>query len=201
MTSTSRRWLALAVALAVVAFAAVVITSLGGEGAAANDTDGAFLTEMAPHHRSAIDMAQLAQDRAQHRELRQLADKIVSDQSREIEQLKAIHERTFGTPLPALGGHGSLGLAPHEMGMNMDPTMLRDAKPFDRAFIDAMVAHHQGAIRMARIELARGADEETKGVARAVIAAQSQEIRQMNRWREAWFGAPSPSGGIPPAGA
>jgi len=32
---------------------------------------------------------------------------------------------------------------------------LEEAIPFDRAFIDAMIPHHQGAIRMARLELAR----------------------------------------------
>ena len=37
---------------------------------------------------------------------------------------------------------------------------LKDAKPFDRAFIDEMIPHHQGAIRMARAELAKGSDPE-----------------------------------------
>ena len=60
-----------------------------------------------------------------------------------------------------------------------------------------MVPHHQGAIRMAQIELAEGNDEETKSLARAIIEAQSREITQMNEWRTEWYGSPSPAGGIP----
>ena len=42
------------------------------------------------------------------------------------------------------------------MGMDMDPAALEQAKPFDRAFIDAMVPHHQGAVAMANQLLKQG---------------------------------------------
>jgi uncharacterized protein (DUF305 family) len=35
------------------------------------------------------------------------------------------------------------------MGMMMDPQQLANQKPFDEAFIDAMIPHHQSAIEMA----------------------------------------------------
>jgi uncharacterized protein (DUF305 family) len=82
--------------------------------------------------------------------------------------------------------------------MDMDMRSLRHADPFDRMFIDMMIPHHQGAIRMARIELAEGANEESKSLAREIIAAQAAEIEQMNEWRARWYGAPSPAGGVPP---
>ena len=192
-----RKWLGVAAAGVVIVFVVLVMTSVGGGGTAPNSIDGAFLTGMAPHHKAAIEMARIAETRADHREVRDLATKIASDQLQEIDQLNAVHQKAFGTPLPAAGGHGSLGLTAAQMGMEMDPSALRTAKPFDRAFIDMMVAHHQGAIRMARAELAQGSDPDTKGVARAVITAQSSEIQQMNRWRKAWFGQPSPAGGVP----
>jgi uncharacterized protein (DUF305 family) len=53
-----------------------------------------------------------------------------------------------------------------------------------------MIPHHQGAIRMARIELAQGEDEELTELATAIIEAQSHEIEEMNSWRERWYGAP-----------
>jgi hypothetical protein len=61
-----------------------------------------------------------------------------------------------------------------------------------------MIPHHQGAIRMARIELEQGEDDELTELATAIIAAQSHEIEEMNSWREQWYGAPSPGGGAPP---
>jgi uncharacterized protein (DUF305 family) len=76
---------------------------------------------------------------------------------------------------------------------------LDGAKPFDRKFIDMMITHHQGAIRMARAELAKGTSARLRTIARAIVAAQKREILQMNSWRKAWYGATSPSGGIPPS--
>lgn len=183
-----------------VVIAAIVVTVvlLSGDDdvSQANQTDGAFLVGMAPHHESAIEMAEMAQDEAEHPEIRKLADDIIEAQTDEIELIDSIHRRLFGEPVAA-ADHASMGLSAQEMGMDMDMEMLGAAKPFDRAFIDAMIAHHQGAIRMARIELAEGADAETKSLAEAVIAAQSAEIEQMNEWRVEWYGSPSPAGGVP----
>jgi uncharacterized protein (DUF305 family) len=93
----------------------------------------------------------------------------------------------------------TLGLAMDDMGMSMDGPDLATAKPYDRAFIDAMVPHHQGAIRMARAQLARGEDRELQRLATAIVSAQEREIRRMNAWRSTWYGAASPAGGVPPA--
>jgi uncharacterized protein (DUF305 family) len=81
---------------------------------------------------------------------------------------------------------------------HMEPTAaLADAKPFDKAFIDEMVPHHQGAIRMARVVLEETEDDETRSLAEAIVRTQSDEIEQMNDWRGAWYGDVSPAGGAP----
>ena len=162
--------------------------------------DGAFITEMVPHHQSAIEMAEMAREDGEHPEIRQLAADIIAAQSNEIEILNDIHRRLFGEPVGAMQ-HGSLGLPEEMMGMDMDMDVLENARPFDREFIDMMVAHHQGAIRMAQIELAEGDDEATKSLASTIIEAQSREIDQLNQWRSQWYGAPSPSGGVPDSDA
>jgi len=195
-----RRWkLCGSTAIAAALATALVAAGCGedDEGAAAAETDGAFITEMTAHHEAAIEMADVARGRAEHRQVRELADAIVATQGEEIQAIGAMHERMFGEPLHG-ANHGTLGMPAHEMGMDMDPMHLEDAEPFDQAFIDALVPHHQGAIRMARIELERGEDPELQDLAAAIIGAQSREIAQMNQWRERWYGAPSPAGGVPP---
>jgi uncharacterized protein (DUF305 family) len=62
-----------------------------------------------------------------------------------------------------------------------------------------MIPHHQGAIRMARAELAKGTNTKLRSIARGIITAQAAEIRQMNSWRKAWYGTTSPAGGVPKA--
>lgn len=184
-------------AILVVAIIGVAALVNGGEDEAqASETDGAFITGMVPHHETAIEMAETALDRAEHPEIKQLADDIVAAQTDEIAILGDIHQRLYGEPVGRMS-HGSLGLSEEMMGMEMDMQALETAKPFDREFIDMMIPHHQGAIRMAQIELAEGDDAETKSLAETIIDAQSREIGQMNKWRAQWYGSPSPAGGIP----
>lgn len=196
----STKWKLLpAIALLVVA-TALVAAGCGDDDddtAAGTETDGAFIAEMTTHHEAAIEMAAIAQERAEHKEVRELADAIVAAQGEEIQAMGVMHERMFGEPLQG-ADHGTLGMPAHEMGMDMDPMHLEDAEPFDRAFIDAMIPHHQGAIRMARVELELGEDPQLQDLAQAITEAQSREIDEMNAWRERWYGAASPAGGVPP---
>ena len=181
---------------------ALVVAGCGGEetDTAAIENDGAFLVEMAAHHEAAIEMARIAQERGQHREVRDLADAIVASQNEEIEQMKQIHARLFEGSFDG-ADHGTFGLEKHPTGMDSGATELKKAQPFDRAFIDSMVPHHQGAILMARAVLESGSDPEVATLADAIIEAQSREIKEMNSWREEWYGEPSPAGGLPAQGA
>ena len=158
-----------------------------------NGVDRAFAAAMIPHHRSAVEMAEIARQQSKRSEIKRLADTIVATQNAEIETLTALDRQLKNAGVEA----GDLGVADHEMGMDEGASMLAGAKPFDREFIDMMVPHHQGAIRMARAELAEGGNRELKDLAEAIVDAQAKEIDQMNTWRVEWFGAMSPAGGVP----
>ena len=80
------------------------------------------------------------------------------------------------------------------MDMAADIEALRNApEPFDKAFIEAMIPHHQSAIDAARAAESRAERAEIKELAQAIIADQTREIEQMEQWRQAWYGAPPPS--------
>lgn len=57
-------------------------------GKKGDDFDKAFIEEMIQHHQGAIDMSELAEDRAEHSEIKQLSREIMAAQSREIELLQ-----------------------------------------------------------------------------------------------------------------
>lgn len=52
----------------------------------------------------------------------------------------------------------------------------------DVAFVEGMIAHHQGAVDMANVILQFGEDEELATFARGLIAEQSAEIAWMRDW-------------------
>jgi len=63
----------------------------------------------------------------------------------------------------------------------------RPAIPYDLRFIDAMVAHHQGAVDMATPADSNALHPELKELARGIVESQSREIALMTQWRDQWF--------------
>ena len=72
------------------------------------------------------------------------------------------------------------------MGMT-DPEALADRDPFDKAFIDAMIPHHQSAIEMAKIAHEKSKIPAIKELAENIVSAQQKEIEQLKRWRQQWY--------------
>jgi uncharacterized protein (DUF305 family) len=64
-------------------------------------------------------------------------------------------------------------------GPMMTGVMAKDA---DVAFVCGMIAHHQGAIDMAQVELRTGDNAESKKMAEKVVKEQGQEIAEMKDW-------------------
>ena len=190
--------------LIIAALAALIVAGCAvpgtGSGATAS-LDQQFIDMMVPHHQGAVEMAKIAQQRAEHPEIKTLADAIIRAQEGEITQLKAWRKAWFGsdqTPpldkmpmVPGMGGaHGGQGGGSGTMDMAADVQKLRSAgNPFDKAFIDAMIPHHESAIEAARVAQEKAERPEIKELARAIIADQQREIEQMKQWRQAWYGS------------
>ena len=157
--------------------------------------DQLFIDMMTPHHEGAVEMAKIAQQRAEHPEIKAMADAIVAGQAEEIDQMKAWRQEWFGsseTPAmsekPMLEVMPAMGSAAHSSDMQADVDALRNAPdPFDLAFIDAMIPHHQSAIDAARMAQAQATRPEIKQRAENIIAAQQQEIDELKAWRQAWY--------------
>jgi uncharacterized protein (DUF305 family) len=147
-------------------------------------SDMAFIDAMVPHHQGAIEMSRVALGNAEHKEIQELSRNIVSTQQSEIEELKSIKKEEFGTSsVPMEMSMEQM----RGMGMMMDPQRLAKRELFDKAFIDAMIPHHQSAIEMARVADEKSENQRIKDLAGNIASAQKREIEQMRRWREQWY--------------
>ncbi|MEV0300951.1 DUF305 domain-containing protein [Streptomyces prasinus] len=147
-----------------------------------NAADVAFAKGMIPHHRQAVEMADLAPERAQSAEVKKLAADIKKAQDPEIKTLSG-WLTSWGEEVPADGAmdhsmHGMDGMMTAE-----EMTELENAsgKAFDTAFMEMMIKHHEGAVEMAKTEQADGAYAPATKMAEEIIASQSAEIEQMNQ--------------------
>jgi len=147
-------------------------------------SDKRFIDAMVPHHQGAIEMARVALGNAEHEEIKDLSRNIISTQQAEIEELKSIKQEEFGT------SQVPMEMSPQQMrgmGMMMNPRRLAQSKSFDKAFIDAMIPHHQSAIYMAQLANEKSKIPEIKELAENIVSAQKREIEQMKQWRMQWY--------------
>jgi uncharacterized protein (DUF305 family) len=65
---------------------------------------------------------------------------------------------------------------------------LKRADPFDPAFIEHMIPHHEGAIRMSRALLPNTDDRELRDLAESIVSAQPREIEHTRALGEEHYG-------------
>ncbi|WP_371589000.1 DUF305 domain-containing protein [Streptomyces virginiae] len=201
--TTKRSLIRRATAVAAAATAALVLAACGGNGddtgaahnghnaasssASApaqqgdhNAADIAFAQGMIPHHRQAIEMADLAETRAESAEVKKLAGEIKKAQDPEIKTLSG-WLTSWGEKVPAEGGgHGGHDMSGMMSAEEMKQLDSSSGKAFDTAFLTMMVKHHEGAVAMAKTEQSDGKYQPAKDMAGAIITSQSAEIAQMN---------------------
>jgi uncharacterized protein (DUF305 family) len=165
--------------------------------AAFNDQDVDFATGMIPHHQQAVEMAAMVPDRSTDPAVLKLAADISAAQGPEIETLKVfLVQWKEGSDTPHANPTTSQSPDPHEGHDGMDPSMnmqgMVDAAAianlaslkgpeFDKSWMQAMIAHHEGAIQMANAEIAGGTNVDAKKLAQQIVTAQQGEITQMKQ--------------------
>lgn len=153
-----------------------------------NDADTMFAQMMIVHHEGAIEMADLAVEKADSEEVRSLAERISAAQGPEIEKMTSWLE-TWGEETSPTGGmegmdHGDMDME----GMSQEEAMAEleslSGTEFDQRFLELMIAHHRGAVDMAQEELDGGENPQALDLAQKIIDDQEREIAEMEQLLE-----------------
>jgi len=141
-----------------------------------NAADTMFTQGMIPHHQQAVEMSDLMLGKSGiPAPVKDLANRIKAAQGPEIATmtgwLKAWNESATMAP-----GHTMEGM----MGDD-DLNGLKAAQGTEAAklFLTQMIAHHQGAVTMAKTEITQGKNAEAVALAKSIVTAQEAEIKEM----------------------
>ena len=147
-----------------------------------NDQDTTFAQMMIIHHEGAIEMSQLAVEQAETPEVVALAERIAEAQGPEIDEMTAWLSAWGEDVSP--DDHGGMDMGGMDMnGMSQEEIMTQldalSGAEFDQAFLEAMIAHHEGAIGMSEQQLADGQNPDAVALAEKIIDDQQAEITEM----------------------
>jgi uncharacterized protein (DUF305 family) len=148
--------------------------------------DARFMQDMIPHHHQALEMAELVADRTNRPELIDVAGRINTSQSDEIEFMQQwLRDRGEHVPEPAAHDamHTSHTMAGMATPQQMAELAASKGTDFDRLFLELMITHHEGAVTMVEELLEQpGAayDPMLFEFANDVTNSQSTEIERMN---------------------
>lgn len=155
-----------------------------------NSIDQHFIEQMIPHHEGAIDMANLALERATHPEIKILAQAILKAQTLENQEMRSWYQDWFGKNVPEQSAGfrgGMMSQGGMHMGSSQDIDTLENAADFDKEFIEQMIPHHQMAIMMARMLESGTNRPEMLQLAKNIQTSQAAEIQQMQGWYTNWY--------------
>lgn len=160
-----------------------------GPGQGYNEADVDFASDMIQHHAQALEMVDLTLGRDLDPEVARLAEEIRAAQAPEIEQM-ADWLQGWDAPVPETSRDHANAHGDGE-GMDMDmPGMMSaeemealeraPAAEFQDLWLQMMVEHHEGAVKMATEQLDNGESAEAIALAEDVIATQEKEIDAMH---------------------
>ena len=162
-------------------------------GSADANFDLRFIDGMKPHHQGAIVMAREAQQKSQRPEIKKLADEIIMAQTKEITELQTWRKQWYpnASSMPmahnAKMGHMMEMNADQMKGMMMTQDLGAQDAEFDLRFINAMIPHHEGAVKMAQDASTKSTRPEVKQLSKEIISSQQTEIKQMQEWKKVWY--------------
>jgi uncharacterized protein (DUF305 family) len=146
-------------------------------GAVVSQFSGAdvmFAQMMIEHHEQAVELGTLAATRALSPEVKALAEEIKLEQAPEIAKMKSWLAEAQA---PLQMGH-SMVMDGMLSGAQMTALTEAAGAKFDELFLAGMIAHHKGAITMAKLVLDSG-NEEVAAFASSVIESQTEQIERM----------------------
>lgn len=154
-----------------------------------NEADVMFAKMMIPHHTQAVQMSEIIVAKENiDPQVTELATQIKAAQGPEIETLTS-WLKAWGEPVPVGDHDGMDGMMSEEMDGMMSKDQMQQLETAEgeeaaRLFLDQMIEHHNGAVKMAQQQIQNGSNPDAIALAKGIVQAQKAEIEKMNELLE-----------------
>nr|WP_246203335.1 DUF305 domain-containing protein [Streptomyces tailanensis] len=142
-----------------------------------NSADFTYARMMIEHHTQALDMTELAPERAASTRVKRIAERISAAQEPEIKAMESWLKNNDGVKQGTSHDHAEMPGMASEAQLKELGTL--EGESFDQLFLKLMITHHEGAVTMATDVKAQGNNILIEEMADDVIAQQTTEISRM----------------------
>lgn len=141
-----------------------------------NSADTMFSQMMIPHHEQAVEMSDIMLAKTGlDPKIETLAQDIKAAQAPEIQKMTD-WLTAWSEPTSMSGSHGMDGMM---TDADLDKLTAAQGTEASKLFLTQMIAHHEGAVKMAKTEVADGKNADAVALAKDIVSSQEAEIQDM----------------------
>jgi len=152
--------------------------------AQSKEYDHQFIDTMIQHHTMAMHMAQTAEPKATHTELKNKIQIMMEEQKKEMDELQQLKQQLYGDKGEAVNLKFP-GMKPMNH-QQMKELSAVEGEKFDMKFVSMMTLHHKQGITMAQSEINKGKQSEVKALAKKISQSQQKDIADMAKMKKQW---------------
>lgn len=136
-------------------------------------SEAQFIEMMSKHHQDGIEMAKMAQQKSENKEVKKMSQKIINDQSKDIAKLQTWKKKW----------HANESANAEMPKMDMSKLQGSNGKEFDQAFVEMMAKHHEDGVAMAKAAMPNLTHKEVKDFASKSVQKQTTEISKLEKMK------------------
>ena len=141
-----------------------------------NAADTMFAQMMIPHHVQAVDMSDIILAKTGlDAKITALAEEIKAAQDPEIAKMTT-WLTGWSEPTTMAGSHSMNGMM---TPADLDKLKAAEGSEASKLFLTQMIAHHEGAVEMAKTEVTDGKNADAVALAKSIVSSQETEIKAM----------------------
>jgi len=143
--------------------------------------DREFLSDVIAHHEGAVTMARVALEKSDRPEIKNFAHEVIIGETKNIADAYVWRRDWFGDT-------NYIDPAKVDSKITMIQDLGNKDAKFDKRFLDAMIKHHEGAIKMLNAVLVPTTKVEIHTMAIGAVVALAKDIELMKQWEADWYG-------------